>query len=168
MSEFLINDQKVSSTKILEIIRKNGQILSIIRDLIIDSELSIIELKPELEEELIKKFREDNKLTSEDEYHEYLNSRHLDEALLKQMVTRPNRIVQYREERWGPRAKSLYLQHKDNYDLVTYFRLQCNNSDVMQEVYFRIKDKEESWESLNMQFQVKNRGYELGQYRCVL
>ena len=71
MSEFLINDQKVSSTKILEIIRKNGQILSIIRDLIIDSELSIIKLKPELEEELIKKFREDNKLTSEDEYHEY-------------------------------------------------------------------------------------------------
>ena len=111
MSEFLINDQKVSSTKILEIIRKNGQILSIIRDLIIDSELSIIKLKPELEEELIKKFRED-KLTSEDEYHEYLNSRHLDEALLKQMVTRPNRIVQYREERWGPRAKKLYLQPK--------------------------------------------------------
>ena len=34
----------------------------------------------------------------------------------------------------------------------------------MQEVYFRIKDKEESWESLNMQFQVsgQNRGARIG------
>jgi hypothetical protein len=68
------------------------------------------------------------------------------------MVTRPERVVRYREERWGPRANSLYLKHKERYDLVVYRRLQCGNADVMQEVFFRLKDREESWEVLAQQF----------------
>ena len=73
-----------------------------------------------------------------------------------QVLTRPERVVRYREERWGPRAQSLYLKHKDRYDLVTYRSLECADSDLMQEVYFRLKDNEESWQSLARQLQPNN------------
>ena len=45
-----------------------------------------------------------------------------------------------------------YLKHKEQFDLVTYWRLESSNQDLMQEIYFRLKDKEESWDSLARQF----------------
>jgi len=60
--------------------------------------------------------------------------------------------LHYREERWGPFTQSLYLQHKDQFDLVSYYRLESSNADVMQEIYFRLKDGEESWDGLARQF----------------
>ena len=45
-----------------------------------------------------------------------------------------------------------YLQHKEKFDLVSYYRLGSSNPDVMQEIYFRLKDGEESWDGLARQF----------------
>ena len=55
----------------------------------------------------------------------------------------------------------MYLSKKENYDLIKYNRLQSDNPDVMQEVYFRLKDGEETWENMIKQFKSidpKNNG----------
>ena len=85
-------------------------------------------------------------------YFDHLEKRHINESQLMKIIIRPYQVVKYREERWGPFANSLYLKHKERFDLVTYNRLESENADIMQEVYFRLKDGEESWESLAKQF----------------
>ena len=72
--------------------------------------------------------------------------------LLQEIIERPVKVVKYREERWGPRAESIYLKNKESFEFFTYRRLQAVNASVMQEVYFRIKDEEESWTDLAKQF----------------
>ena len=57
----------------------------------------------------------------------------------------------YREERWDP-WQIHSPKNKEKYDLINYRRLQSSNPDVMQEVFFRLKDKEESWETIAQQF----------------
>ena len=83
-----------------------------------------------------------------------ITKRHIDESLLIKILSRPLQVVQYREERWGPFAQSLYLQHKERFDMVTYQRLESSNADVMQEIYFRLKDGEESWDGWPANFLV--------------
>jgi len=148
----LLDDQPITADQLLGLLRRQGQIPSLVRELVLDQALATVQLSPEEEEQHLQAFRSERQLESEEAFVGFLQASALDEQLLRQMVTRPERVVRYREERWGPRANSLYLKHKERYDLVTYRRLQCGNADVMQEVFFRLKDREESWESLAQQF----------------
>lgn len=148
----LLDDQSIEASTLLGVLRRQGQITNLIRDLVLDRALADIAISAEEESELLISFRKEQKLESEEAFLGFIQARQLDEHLLRQMVTRPHKVVRYREERWGPRANSLYLQHKERYDQVIYRRLQCGNADVMQEVYFRLKDREESWDSLAQQF----------------
>ena len=59
---------------------------------------------------------------------------------------RQNRKIQ--EEKWGPQVNSLYLQNKDEFDYVVYHELKSAKTNTLQEIYFRIKDKETTWETL--------------------
>lgn len=148
----LLDDRPIQAKALLSVLRRQGQITNLIKELVLDLALENVSINLSEEDEFLKSFRIEHKLDSEEAFHDFLQARHLDEQLLRQMVTRPHKIVRYREERWGPRANSLYLQHKERYDLITYRRLQCSNADVMQEVFFRLKDREESWDSLAQQF----------------
>ena len=148
----LLDDQPIAAEQLIGLLRRQGQIPNLVRELVLDQALSSVALSSEEEEQHLQAFRSERQLESEESFVGFLQASHLDEGLLRQMVTRPHKVVRFREDRWGPRANSLYLQHKDRYDLVTYKRLQCGNGDVMQEVFFRLKDREESWESLAQQF----------------
>ena len=148
----VLDDQPISADQIVGVLRRQGHIPIIVRELVLEKALASVILSPEEEDEYLRVFRSERQLQEEAAFKEFLRSSSLNEHLLRQMVTRPARVVRYREERWGPRANSLYLKNKERYDLVTYRRLQCGSADVMQEVFFRLKDKEESWETLAQQF----------------
>lgn len=147
-----IDDKPVPISEVLEVLCLTKQIPALIRELALNHALADVHLPQEREDELLSKFRRAQQLDSEESFLDFLQKNHLNETWLRRSLSRPERVVRFREERWGPRANSLYLKHKDRYDLITYRRLQSNNADVMQEVYFRLKDREETWESLARQF----------------
>ncbi len=148
----LMDGVPFNSSAIMDVLRLNRHMPMIVKELLLNHTLKDIKLEEEFECKLLNDFRIENNLASDESFISFLSSNYLNEALLKQDLYRPYRVVRYREERWGPRANSLYLENKDRYDLITYRRLQSTNPDVMQEVFFRLKDKEESWESMASQF----------------
>lgn len=147
-----LDDNALSTEKVVELLRRQGAVPRLIREWILDETLEGTEIKKEARARLLNKYREDNNLTEDTAYFDHLEKRHINEVQLIKIIIRPYQVVKYREERWGPFANSLYLKHKERFDLVTYNRLESENADIMQEVYFRLKDGEESWESLARQF----------------
>ena len=147
----LLDERPFTGEDLLALTRRNGQLQTLLRDWILDQVLVEIDIPAEEQNQLLKDFKDQHQLASEETYIAFLQQRLLDETLLLAMISRPQKVVRYREERWGPRANSLYLQHKERYDQIRYRRLQAANADVMQEVYFRLKDREETWESLARQ-----------------
>ena len=147
-----LDDQPVSTAEVMAVLRKERKLPELVRNLVLDRTLSQVRLAPEREAELIRDFRQQQKLESNEAFADFLLKNHITEPLLQQTLSRPHQVVQYREERWGPRANSLYLKHKDRYDRIHYRRLQSGNADVMQEVFFRLKDNEDSWETMARQF----------------
>ena len=151
-----IDDCPVSCAELTNLLRRNGQLNNLLQEWILDCSLRDIEITPEDEASFLGDFREQQNLLSDEAFSSFLQQRFLSEELLLQTLARPHKVVKYREERWGPRVNSLYLQRKERYDLIRYRRLEAANADVMQEVYFRLKDGEESWESLAQQIQPSN------------
>ena len=147
-----LDDQPVSTAELMAVLRKERKLPELVRHLVLDRTLSQVKLSPERQDELVHDFRQLQKLESEEAFADFLQKNHITELLLRQTLSRPHQVVQFREERWGTRANSLYLKHKDRYDRIHYRRLQSGNADVMQEVFFRLKDKEDSWETIARQF----------------
>ena len=147
-----LDDQPVSTAEVMAVLRKERKLPELVRNLVLDRTLSEVKLTPEREATLISEFREQKKLLSDEAFADFLQKNHITKHLLQETLNRPHQVLQFREERWGPRANSLYLKHKDRYDRINYRRLQSGSADVMQEVFFRLKDKEDSWESMARQF----------------
>ena len=147
-----LDDQPVTTAEVMAVLRKEGKLPEMVQFLVLERTLREVELTPEKESELEQTFRKQQNLESEENFKVYLEKMHITKTLLLEKLSRPERVVKYREERWGPMANSLYLKNKEKYDLINYRRLQSSNPDVMQEVFFRLKDKEESWETIAQQF----------------
>lgn len=147
-----LDDQPVSTAEVMAVLRKERKLPELIRNLVLDRALSKVKVSPDREAEILNDFRQKQQIESDEAFADFLKKNHLTEQLLQENLCRPHRVVQFREERWGPRANSLYLKHKDRYDRINYRRLQSANADVMQEVFFRLKDKEDTWETMARQF----------------
>jgi len=147
-----LDNQPVSTIEVMAVLRKERKLPELVKNLVLDRTLSQVKLSPERQSELVREFRQQQKLESDEAFTGFLQKNYISETLFRQTLSRPHQVVQFREERWGPRANSLYLKHKDRYDRIHYRRLQCGNADVMQEVFFRLKDKEDSWETMAHQF----------------
>ena len=147
-----LDNQPVSITEVMAVLRKERKLPELVKNLVLDRTLSQVKLSPERQSDLVREFRQQQKLESDEAFTDFLQKNYISETLFRQTLSRPHQVVQFREERWGPRANSLYLKHKDRYDRIHYRRLQSGNADVMQEVFFRLKDKEDSWETMARQF----------------
>lgn len=147
-----LDDQPVSTAEVMAVLCKERMLPELIKHLVLDRTLRQVMLSEGREDELVHDFRQHQKLENDEGFSDFLQKNYLTVSLLKENLSRPERVVQFRKERWGPRANSLYLRHKDRYDQITYRRLQSANADVMQEVFFRLKDKEDNWETMARQF----------------
>lgn len=148
----LLDDQPMSCRNLIDLMRRQGAMPGLVQEWVLDQTLADTALPEDQQQQLLNEYRAANQLTQDEAFQDHLQRRHIDEALLQQMLNRPHQVVKYREDRWGPAAESLYLKRKEDFDTVTYQRLQAADTDVMQEIYFRLKDGEESWESLARQF----------------
>lgn len=147
-----IDNNPLITTELVDLLRRQGAMPRLIREWVLDRTLAETKLEDSFQQQLLADYRSTNKLTTAEAYQDHLDQRHVDETQLLKMLCRPHQVVRYREDRWGPYAQSLYLQHKERFDKVTYQRLEASNADVMQEIYFRLKDGEESWDALARQF----------------
>lgn len=153
---FSVNDYDVCAEQLLSIIRKNKMLISIAREVILENILSSIKIGQNREKEIIKEFKLTRNFDSEEELQAFLNKEHLNEKLLVDILTRGEKMVIFREDKWKHHVKELYLKHKEKYDKIKFLQLTGNDFDTMQEVYFRLKDKEETWIELANQFYPDN------------
>ena len=146
-----INSIEYGLTEVLNVLRRNQQIPLLIKELALNEIAEGIDLPSETSDNLLSDFKTKNNLTSDDAYERFLSSNFLNEDLLIHSLERAEKISIFKEETWGPRAQSIYLKSKENYDSITLYLIKAPSEHDMQEIYFRIKDNEDTWEGIAKQ-----------------
>ena len=150
-----IAGDEVSMTQLINAVRTTGLMEKVIREVIMDKELEKYEIGKEENYKLLDEFRKSNinnpNLVEEKRYKNYLNNNCINEELLIKVLSRKKKVEIYKKERWGTRVSSIYLKRKDEYNCVSYNKFELNNHNIAQEIYFRIKDEEETWENIAYQ-----------------
>ena len=149
----MISSSHVSSVNYL---RSSGYIVDYVESLLLDVLLKSIVLEADHENTVWVEYLNQNKLYSDDLLQAFIDSHYMSIQILKEKVMRPHKLIRFRELMFGNLVNSLYLNRKSEFDIIAFNMLRCRNSHVMQEIYFRLKDGEETWAAICRQLNPDN------------
>lgn len=138
----------INTDQLIAHVRTKSGIDSLIRDELLRLVLSATSLDVSVEDQLWHDFLKSNDLLNQDAYRDFLDANFLEENRLRENILLPYKLIKFREEKWGNYLNSLYLKKKDKFDSITFNMVRCRDFNVMQEIYFRLKDGEETWASI--------------------
>lgn len=156
MSVIIKCDNKINLTDddIVNAVIRSGDLKTYIRKAIIDKILAdeCFNSSEIDEEQLLISWRNSVGLRDEQEFIRFLADEAYSIDTLKKIVSHDKKLILYEERRWGQRIRSLYLKRKNKYEQITYKSLAAKDLNIMQEIYFRVKDGEQTWDEIAMSF----------------
>ena len=142
----------VSKEELEDAIRIQNILPKIAREIVVSRELNKYEIDEAERDRAVDEFLKKQKVGNEEELNNFKTMNNLNDELIKKLACRPTQLDRFREEKWGPLATSLYLKNKETYDNAEYHQISSKDEFIMQEVYFRIKDNEHTWEDISKIF----------------
>lgn len=120
-----------------------------VRETITDDLISHIECDPAV---AFAAFCKRRQLLSEEQQAEWRKKEHFSPAQMKAEAVREYRLQQFKEETWGDRIQTYFLQRKPQLDRVIYSLLRVKEPGVAQELYFRLCDDGVAFSELAKQY----------------
>jgi parvulin-like peptidyl-prolyl isomerase len=110
------------------------------REVILDKAIAPIELTPEEKATTIEQFSKLNKLTTQEALKAAQQQLCITEQQFEAIATRELRVEKFKIARWGNKLEQYFFQYKPQLDKVVYSLLRTDNSEIAQELFFRIQD----------------------------
>ena len=147
-----IDDQTISSEQVLPLLARYQMLPQLAREIIIDQAIASVECSSEEKEKALTQFFEQNQLATVEQVEAWLKQRDMSKSQLEYQAVRNFKIEKFKEENWGNKVESYFLQQKENLDRVVYSLLRTTDAGVVRELYFRIQDEGESFAELARQY----------------
>lgn len=150
INEIEILNSKVEENEITSVLLKHGLIKEVIREILIDR--LIKKEMAKFDEKGIKnvllQFCKKNNITDDNQFNNFLLDNGLDRKQLEDSLMKPIAIQNYKKERWESEVISYYYDNKEQFDVLTFKMIVLSNSNLAQELHFRLKEKENTWEQI--------------------
>jgi len=85
-------------------------------------------------------FCQRRQLMTQQQQDDWRKKEHLSLAQMKAEAVREYRLQQFKEETWGDRLQSYFLQRKQQLDRVVYSLIRVKEAGLAQELHFRLSD----------------------------
>lgn len=78
--------------------------------------------------------------------------RNLPQSQLERLIPRQLKLQKFKAATWGAIVESEFAQHQERHDQVLFSLIQTNNLEIIQELYFRLREGEASFAELATQY----------------
>ena len=119
-----------------------------LRGLIIDEAIAQIDCTAEEKAEAIAHLEAQYQLTTPEARDAWLKSQNLTPEHLEEIAVRPLRVEKYKQETWSHKVESYFLARKPYLDQAKYSLIRTKDHGLANELYFRIKEGEQSFAEL--------------------
>ncbi|MEN8443714.1 MAG: peptidylprolyl isomerase, partial [Cyanobacteria bacterium J06555_13] len=85
-------------------------------------------------------FCQKRNLLTEEQQQVWCKQEHFSPAQMKAEAVRETRLARFKEETWGDRLQTFFLQRKDQLDRVIYSMIRVKSVELAQELYYRLCD----------------------------
>lgn len=140
-----IGTRTVASSDILPLLAGYQMMPQFLKEVLIDEAIADIDCTAEEKEETYQAFYQQNQIVEPENRQAWLNHYRMSETQLQSLATRELRIEKFKNEQWGPKLESHFLDKKGRLDKVIYSLIRTKDIGIAQELYFRISEGEQSF-----------------------
>lgn len=143
-----IGTRAINADEVLPLMAGYQMFPQFLKELIIDEAIADIECKPEEQANACKEFYAQQQIGDDAARQEWLKQYGMTQEQLENLAVRGLRIEKYKQDTWGIKLESYFLERKGTLDKVIYSLIRTKDVGIAQEVYFRINDSEQSFAEL--------------------
>ncbi|MEO0835592.1 MAG: peptidylprolyl isomerase [Cyanobacteria bacterium J06642_3] len=153
MSVVLEIDNQIYTAEDLVPLLTQYQILpKLAQEILTDKAIADIKCSDEENASIFDQFCQQNQLTSEEQVQDWLSKQGMSREQLQSLITKKLRIDKYKQEKWSDQVDAHFIKRKSQLDRVVYSLIRVEKPEVAQELYFRIKDDENTFSALAMEY----------------
>ena len=122
------------------------------RELAVDRAIAAVTLDAEEINLALQQFQQRYKLVSQEAIANYCQAYSLSDLQLKEIALREFKIEKFKQQTWGNRLESTFLNRRTSLDRVIYSLIRHKNPELLQELFFRIQDGEHTFAEIATQY----------------
>ena len=143
-----VNQTPIPPEELLSHLKTYQMLPQFLRELVIDRAIAPIECSSEEVETAKQEFLNQNRLTDPNRLQAWLDYTHLQPNEWEEIAIRNYKVKKFKQETWGPKLESYFLQRKRDLDQVVYSLLRTRDHNTATELYFRLQNQESNFEEL--------------------
>ncbi|MEC4802706.1 MAG: peptidylprolyl isomerase [Jaaginema sp. PMC 1079.18] len=134
-----VGDRTLNAKAIVELAHKYQLMPQLIREVIIDDAIASIEIEPEVINTACQNFFVQRQLMQPEAQNNWLQQQGLSLDRFQEKITRDLKIRAFKKQTWGKQLQSYFLKRKSQLDRVVYSLIRIQDTNLAQELYFRIQ-----------------------------
>ena len=147
-----VDNQVYTAEDLVPLLNQYQMLPKLAQEILIDRSIAGIECTEEENTGIYNQFCQQNQLASEEQVETWLDKQGLSREQLQNLITRRLRLDKYKEANWGNQVEAHFIKRKSQLDRVVYSLIRVEKPEVAQELYFRIKDDENTFSALAMEY----------------
>lgn len=144
--------QMLTTQEILPLLSRYQLLPRLQQELVIDQAIASYSCTPEEQVKCCQDLCEQHQLKTEAERQAWLQQQGLTESQFLDVATRNIRIEKFKQAIWGNKLESHFGKLKPKLDQVAYSLIRTRDAAVVQELYFRVLEGEQSFAELAKQY----------------
>ena len=147
-----VDNQVYTAEDLVPLLTQYQMLPKLAQEIFIDKVIAKVECTEEENTAIYNQFCQQNKLSSDEEVKAWLDKQGMNREQLQNLITKRLRLDRYKEETWNDRVDAHFIKRKSQLDRVVYSLIRVEKPEVAQELYFRIKDDENTFSALAMEY----------------
>jgi parvulin-like peptidyl-prolyl isomerase len=147
-----IGNSSPASINLLESLTQYQLLPVLLKELVIDHAIVDLTLTAEEETIALQQFYEQHQITDEAQQQQWLTHHQMSLDQLEHQAQRQLKLAKFKTQHWNSVLEIDFLKYKPQLDQYTYSLIRNKSGELTQELYFRIKEQEQTFAELAEQY----------------
>jgi len=147
-----INGGKFRAEILVEKLVTYGMMPQLVREMTLDRVTSDISLTPEEQKNAHQQAFQQLGIDADEKLRVWLKQQGMTLIDLEKRAEKSLKLAKFKQETWGGKVNSIFLERKKQLDRVIYSLICTKDFCIAQELYFRIKEGEQSFDELAREY----------------
>ena len=147
-----VDNQVYTAEDLIPLLTQYQMLPKLAQEILLDRAIAGIECTEEENTLTYNQFCQQNQFTSEEQVKAWLDKQGMSRDRLQNLITKKLRLDKYKEKTWSDEVDAYFIKRKSQLDRVVYSLIRVEKPEVAQELYFRIKDDENTFSALAMEY----------------
>lgn len=152
MQALEINGGRFRAETLVEKLVSYGMMPQLVREMTLDRVTSDITLTTEERQTAYQQAFQQLGIDSDEKLSVWLKQQGMTVADLEKRAEKSLKLAKYKQTTWGAKVNSVFLERKKQLDRVIYSLICTKDFCIAQELYFRIKEGEQSFDELAREY----------------